>query len=458
MDLSAGEIVGDKYVLERVLGQGSMGSVWRAEHKVLRSPVAIKLLRTEHAQTEISRARFEREAMTMARLRSRHIISVNDYGVDDAHAFIVMEMLEGEDFGARLRQRGRLSPGELIPIVNQVAKGLQVAHDAAIIHRDLKPANIFLAREDGEEVVKLLDFGLAKATTATPGGTMLRGPREVQTKMGALLGSPHYMSPEHIQGNWDVVDHRSDLWSFAVIIYRAIVDVMPFPGDDLPTVWNGICAEDPVPLTAHDPRLPPALDQFFAHALAKIKEHRFNRAIDMAEALASVYGETVSISTPAAGHPAPSSPQAPAFAQEVTMALEEGFTLRDQEPEIPEELVATLRQPDPDEATQAMIVLAPPATPKPVPPSATPLAPRMTQGYETSVPQPPPTAPVWTPPHVGAHAPDALGPRSRARSESALLAKVAMVGVIAVIGIVAIAMAYLAQGADAGDRTEEVEP
>lgn len=457
MDLSAGDIVGDKYVLERVLGEGSMGSVWRAEHKVLRSPVAIKLLRTEHAQTEISRARFEREAMTMARLRSRHIISVNDYGVDDTHAFIVMEMLEGEDFGARLRQRGRLAPAELIPIVHQVAKGLQVAHDAAIIHRDLKPANIFLAREDGEEVVKLLDFGLAKATTATPGGTMLRGPRGVQTKMGALLGSPHYMSPEHIQGNWDVVDHRSDLWSFAVIIYRAIIDVMPFPGDDLPTVWNGICAEDPLPITRHDPRLPVALDQFFARALAKTKEHRFNRAVEMAEALAGVYGYAVPSSTPAAGHSAPSlpvAPQAPTHAQEVTMALEEGFTLRDHEPEIPEELVATLRQPDPDEATQAMVVPAPPV-PEVVPHAPPTSAPMTTPSHRVPSLAP---SPVWPQPYGAETPPGAFGPRSRARSESALLAKVAMIGVVAIIGIVIIAMAYLAQGADAGDRTEKKKP
>jgi len=287
MEPAKGVIIGEKYVLERVLGHGGMGSVWLAHHWKLGAPVAIKLLRTEHTRIELARARFEREAMMMAKLRSRHVISVNDYGVQDNHAYIVMEMLVGEDLNERIQRVGQLSPEEVHFIIGQAARGLVVAHEAGIIHRDLKPANIFIAEQDREEMVKLLDFGIAKAMEGPMMGGRLTGSKgESETKTGVLLGSPHYMSPEHIQGDWDIVDHRSDLWALGVITYRALTGQLPFPGDTLPTVMIGICKNDPDPPRKHVPSLPPALDDFFAQALAKPRDERFDSATQLAHALA----------------------------------------------------------------------------------------------------------------------------------------------------------------------------
>src|SRR5213595_3298274 len=159
-------ILAGKYRLVRQLGRGGMGSVWFAHHLTLQAPVAVKLMDPEIANNAESLHRFMNEAKAAATLRSPHVVQVLDHGVDNGVPFIVMELLEGESLGDRLCARGGLGPVETSRIVTQIARALSRAHDAGIIHRDLKPENVFLVRNDEEEVVKLLDFGVAKSTAS----------------------------------------------------------------------------------------------------------------------------------------------------------------------------------------------------------------------------------------------------------------------------------------------------
>ncbi|MCA9622786.1 MAG: serine/threonine protein kinase, partial [Myxococcales bacterium] len=188
MQIEEGTLIADKYRLVERLARGGMGSVWTAHHEKLDAEVAIKFMDPELAASDDMRARFEREAKAAAKLRSPHVVQVLDYGVEQGQPFIVMERLHGEDLRTRLRQRQRLGLREGASILNQVCKALRVAAEHGIVHRDLKPANVFIAKSGDDEVVKVLDFGVAKALRPTADGE--------GTTSGILLGSPHYMSPE----------------------------------------------------------------------------------------------------------------------------------------------------------------------------------------------------------------------------------------------------------------------
>src|SRR4029079_1742434 len=146
-----------------------------------------------------------------------------DYGVELGTPYLVMELLRGENLNMRLRQKRRLPLSDAVRIISQMAPGLRRAHEVGIVHRDLKPANVFLAQVDGEEVVKILDFGIAKDTWSRV---------EDNTKTGEVFGSPHYMSPEQARAQKNV-DHRADVWATGAIAYRMITGRLPFPGEAL---------------------------------------------------------------------------------------------------------------------------------------------------------------------------------------------------------------------------------
>lgn len=271
-------MVGGKYRLVRRLARGGMGSVWLAKHQSLDSEVAVKLMSPSLTETPTALSRFEREAKASAQLRSPHIVRVQDYGIEDESPFMVLELLHGEDLGQRLDRRGRLPIDEVVQINTQICKALSVAHDAGIVHRDLKPSNIFLAREGSDEVVKLFDFGIARETR-----TQLVDER---TSSGVVLGSPHHMSPEQAQGM--SVDHRSDLWSLGVVLFRALTGQRPFDGDNMTAVMLSVVTK-PIPMaTELCPDLPAPLDRFFARALSRDVERRFTSATAMSEALAAI--------------------------------------------------------------------------------------------------------------------------------------------------------------------------
>ena len=294
-----GVIVAGKYVLDGQLAEGGMGSVWSANHVDLQIPLAIKFMGPEVASSEEGRTRFEREAKAAAFLQSPHVVNVQDYGVDDGLAYIAMELLVGEDLSDRLYKVGRLSLEDTLEILKQAAKALRRAQDLGIVHRDLKPENLFLAKvDDGEEVLKILDFGIAKET----GPTLLASKA---SNTGQIIGSPQYMSPEAVRGVKDI-DHRSDLWSLAVIVFQCVTGKLPFESEVVGDVMGMILA-DPLPkATDIAPDLPPEIDEFFDRALCRDRTKRFQSAREMAEAFADVLGAPVSgFSIPGSGQKMP---------------------------------------------------------------------------------------------------------------------------------------------------------
>jgi eukaryotic-like serine/threonine-protein kinase len=321
-----GRVIAGKYRLESPLARGGMGSVWTARHILLDAPVAIKFIVPSGGGSEAGRTRFEREAKAAAMLQSPHVVRIYDYGVEAETPYLVMERLEGQDLAERLAERGRLSLPETVAIVTQVARALRRAAEAAIVHRDLKPSNVFIVggdEEDGGEIVKVLDFGVAKAPRISLSGDI--------TRNGTIVGSPRYMSPEQARSS-GAVDHRSDLWSLAVIAYRALTGRVPFPGDELAEVILNVCTERPPPPSQIAPELGPEIDEFFARALDRDPGKRFQTARALALAFAAAAGEEPppsagpsSLRAGAAPRPpsrepdAPMSPDAPrALADEAT--------------------------------------------------------------------------------------------------------------------------------------------
>jgi serine/threonine protein kinase len=280
--LSPGMVVADRYELDRELGHGGMGAVWLAHHTQLDTPCAIKFIHAESANQSEVRARFEREAKAAAQIRSSHVVQILDYGVWGDVPYIAMEYLQGEDLAARLKQRSRLTPSEASSIITQVGRALTKAHSAGLVHRDLKPENIFLVAEDDQEIAKVLDFGIAKSHE------MLLSAGN-NTKTGSLLGTPHYMSPEQAQGT-KAVDHRSDLWSLAVVAYRCLTGRLPFESDALGDLLLKIIVQ-PLPIPSSiEGSVPPGFDAWWARATDRDPSGRFQSAREMTESLAVALG------------------------------------------------------------------------------------------------------------------------------------------------------------------------
>jgi serine/threonine-protein kinase len=274
---SPGRVIAGKYLLEASLARGGMGMVWVARHIDLDVPVAIKLMAPQYSPSSRERARFMREAKAAARLRSPNVVTVLDYGVERQTQYIVMELLDGEDLGARLERERVISAQEAAKLLDPIAKAVELAHRAGIVHRDLKPDNIFLARVPGEAeaVVKVLDFGIAKDLNPGSG--------DESTRSGVAIGTPQYMSPEQARGS-KLIDRRSDLWSVGVILFRALLGRLPFEGMASIELLDAI-AHDTIPAPSSvEPTLPPEVDRFFARALAREPEDRFQTIRAMTEA------------------------------------------------------------------------------------------------------------------------------------------------------------------------------
>src|SRR4051812_32064332 len=288
-------LVAGKYRLTSLLGRGGMGSVWAGVHTTLGTKVAVKFIDAEHVDSAEARHRFENEARAAAALRSKHVVEVYDHGVmDDGRPFIVMEFLDGEPLDRRLDRLGRLPPKDTARIVGMVCRALAKAHAGGIVHRDLKPENVFLVwdDEDGADVAKVVDFGIAKFTDASATSSSA-------TRTGSVLGTPYYMSPEQARGLRSV-DYRSDLWSVGVIAFRCMTGRLPFEGEAVGDVLVKLCtAPIPVP-SSLAPDLPPAFDAWLVHALGREPESRFQSAMELGRALANVCGLTAPL-TPNSG-------------------------------------------------------------------------------------------------------------------------------------------------------------
>ncbi|MGO9838420.1 MAG: serine/threonine-protein kinase [Polyangiaceae bacterium] len=284
-----GHLIAGKYELMRPLGRGSMGEVWVARHRSLGEDVALKLLIDERRSGEVEDratavARFLLEAQVAAHLstKTRHIVRVTDHAEEQGLAYLVMELLEGQTLEKWLMLHDRMPLGAVVNLVAQIARGLARAHGEGVVHRDLKPSNIFLAQdEDGKRLVKLLDFGIARA---------LRVKRVFATAPGVLYGTPGYVSPEQLGASG--VDHRCDLWAVATVAYEALTGELPLPGTHSGELLRSLAAGRIVPIHERAPDLPRPLGAFFERAFAANIAERYPDAEGLALAFKCAAGRT----------------------------------------------------------------------------------------------------------------------------------------------------------------------
>ncbi len=275
--LAAGTVLGGRFRILRAIGAGTMGTVYEVEHLLTRHRRALKLLAPALRAHPETWARFQREASIAARLASPHVTEVHDAGeLEDGQAYVLMELLEGEDLGALLARRGPLPLPELAALVRAAALGLHAAHEAGIVHRDVKPANLFVC-EDGR--VKVLDFGICRfdpeLTRIEPG-----------TQDPAALGTPAYMAPEQVRGARDL-DRRVDVWALGAILFLGASGARPFRARTLPELAVAVDRGRPVPRAPVAPALPPSFVAIVDRAMAMKREERFPTAAALADALAS---------------------------------------------------------------------------------------------------------------------------------------------------------------------------
>jgi serine/threonine-protein kinase len=275
-----GTVVGGRYQLITCVGRGAMGEVWRGKHLALNTELAVKLVdASAHKDRDEILERFRIEGQSAGRLRSPHIVQIFDYGTEGAIAYMAMELLEGETLSDRLLRAGRFSMADTARVLHEIALGVSAAHEQGIVHRDLKPQNVFLAKIGGRVIVKVLDFGIAKLTAAPPADTL-------KTHAGMMVGTPAYMSPEQVMGNTQI-DWRSDLWQLGIIAFECVCGRMPFDASSLGELFMKICSV-PLPVPSKSAPVPEAFDVWFARAMQRDPEKRFQSAREMAEALASI--------------------------------------------------------------------------------------------------------------------------------------------------------------------------
>jgi serine/threonine-protein kinase len=284
-----GEVLGDKYRITRLIGRGGMGAVYEAQHVVVGRRFAVKLLHPEIAKQRDMLARFEREAQTAGTLESEHIAAAVDFGrTPQGLPFIVMELLQGEDLGHLMSRDARsLTTARVVGLMLQVARGLELAHGRGIVHRDLKPENVFVCRRaDGSDLVKLLDFGIAKLQ-----GTDTRS--SSVTRTGTAMGTPYYMAPEQARGE-KALDHRVDIYALGVMLYELLSGQKPHPGDSYNAIISHILMQEPQPLEKVRPELPAPLTAAIHRALSKDQAQRQASVTELADALAP-YSTTPSL-------------------------------------------------------------------------------------------------------------------------------------------------------------------
>lgn len=274
-------VIADRYVLAQQIGSGAMGQIWEAFDRNSGRAVAIKLMSPTLVASPSARKRFEREATAIAQLQSGHVVQIFDTGIHEEKPYIVTERLVGEDLEGRLERLERLPLSTLVSLVEQTAKALSAAHARGLVHRDLKPANVFLAQDDeGRESVRVLAFDVVAMLDAEEAQDLRA------TMDGGIVGTPFFVCPELIRSG--DADHRGDLWSLGVLVYRALTGKLPFQGQSTWMLMARICTdpfERPSQLVAG---LPPSVDAFFEKALAKDPNKRFQTSAAFAAAFAAL--------------------------------------------------------------------------------------------------------------------------------------------------------------------------
>ena len=277
-ELAPGTVLSGKYRIERVLGEGGMGVVLAAHHLLLDERVALKLLLPDALKDEATVARFDREARAAVKIKSEHVARVIDVGkLEGGAPYMVMEYLEGEDIEHAILRRGPLPVEESVGYILEACEAIAEAHALGIVHRDLKPGNLFVTnRPSGPPIVKVLDFGISKLT--------LSDKEKQLTSATAMMGSPAYMSPEHLTAA-HIAGVPSDIWSLGVVLYEMLTATVPFDGKSMPELVAAILTGVPRPLQAIRPDVPPGLDAVVARCVAKNPNDRFASVAELARAL-----------------------------------------------------------------------------------------------------------------------------------------------------------------------------
>lgn len=277
MELEAGAVVAQRYKILRPLGRGGMGEVFAAEHLRTGRTVAVKVLRADSKQKSSAVARFRREARAAGAINNDHVTQVLDVEEDAEQGIVlVFELLEGESLIDRLKRTGPMAFEELFGIVEQVWMGLSAAHAAGVVHRDLKPSNVFLERRpDGQQRVKILDFGISKLPREVGGDTL--------TEMGQSLGTFSFMPPEQI-GKAKTVDHRADIYACATLIYQAMSGQLPYAAKNILQMVDLKTKSEPRALAkVLEGPVDPRLEAFLAKGLARDPADRFQSAQEALE-------------------------------------------------------------------------------------------------------------------------------------------------------------------------------
>lgn len=278
--LQVGSVLAGRYRIVRKLGEGAMGAVYEAEHLAIGRRDAIKVLRESLAADPEAMARFARGARNVSRIQHANVCTVYDFSTtDDGRRFMAMEFVPGETLQDLLAREGRLAPERAVSIAVQVAGALQAAHEAGIVHRDLKPGNVMIAPgRAGSEIVKVVDFDIAK-------GSAEGEPGEV-TRLGFVIGTPEYMSPEQLLGM--ALDGRSDVYALGLVLFRMLAGALPFRANDTQELMVQRLTGTPLRLDDVVPGhgLPAALQEAMDRALQRRAEDRFASAADFADAVA----------------------------------------------------------------------------------------------------------------------------------------------------------------------------
>src|SRR5256885_648105 len=235
-----GSVVADRYRIVKKLGEGGMGAVYLGEHVKMGRKSAIKVMTQAMASDGDAIARFNREAANAARITHPNVCAIYDFGeTPDGMIYLAMEFVEGSSLTSIIEKEGALAPQRAGKIIQQTGDALQAAHDLGIVHRDLKPDNIMITKgRHGAEVVKVVDFGIAKATSGEEGQKV--------TKTGLVVGTPAYMSPEQLSG--DKLDGRSDLYSLGLVYYRMLTGTLPFHAESAQETMIKRLTDDPIQL------------------------------------------------------------------------------------------------------------------------------------------------------------------------------------------------------------------
>lgn len=276
-----GTLVEGKYQVWGIIGQGGMGTVYEAENVRAGRRVALKVLKADQVQKKESVSRFEHEARVLGGMRHPSICEIYDVGVlEDGSPFMVMERLRGETLADRLERAGAVGAQELIGIMIEALGALEAAHHQGIVHRDFKPDNIFLSEGLSGRQVKVLDFGISKATGLEDAAGSL-------TRTGMVMGTPYYMAPEQAMGERNL-DARVDVWAAGVVMYEALSGQRPFVARNYNALLVHILTASPKPLQDVAPAVPPAVLEIVRRSLDKKRETRFQSAREVRRALIAV--------------------------------------------------------------------------------------------------------------------------------------------------------------------------